>query len=127
MEMRSPLAHARGLGPAKSGGTAHWWSQRLSSMALLPLMLWFVISALGLIGADHGTYVHWLSDPGNTLLMVLLVVVLFYHAQQGLQVVIEDYVHGEVGKLAALIALKAFCYIGGITSLLAIFRVAFGS
>ncbi len=127
MEMRSPLARARGHGPAKSGGTAHWWAQRLSSMALLPLMLWFVISALGLIGADHAAYVGWLSDPGNTLLMVLLVGSNFYHAQQGLHVVVEDYVHGEVGKLTALIAIKAFCYIGGITSLLAIFRVSFGS
>lgn len=127
MEMRSPLAHARGLGPAKNGGTAHWWSQRLTSMALLPLMLWFVVSALGLVGADHAAYVAWLSDPGNTLLMVLMVVTFFYHSEQGLHVVVEDYVHGEVGKLTALMAIKAFSYIGGIASLLAIFRVSFGS
>ncbi|NQU59369.1 MAG: succinate dehydrogenase, hydrophobic membrane anchor protein [Rhodospirillales bacterium] len=127
MEMRSPLAHARGLGPAKSGGTAHWWAQRLTSMALIPLMLWFVISALGLIGADHGAYVAWISDPGNTLLLVLTVVTLFYHSEQGLHVVVEDYIHSEAGKLTALIAVKAFSYIGGIASLLAIFRVSFGS
>lgn len=127
MEMRSPLAHARGLGPAKSGGTAHWWSQRLTSMALLPLMLWFMMSAVNLVGADYGAYVSWMSDPGNTLLLVLMVATFFYHSEQGLRVVIEDYVHGEVGKMAALIAAKAFSYICGIASLLAIFRVAFGS
>jgi succinate dehydrogenase / fumarate reductase membrane anchor subunit len=127
MEMRSPLAHARGLGPAKSGGTAHWWAQRLTSMALLPLMLWFVVSVIGLVGADHGAYVGWLSDPGNTLLMVLMVVTFFYHSEQGLHVVIEDYVQSEVGKISALMAVKAFSYIGGIASLLAIFRVSFGS
>jgi len=127
MEMRSSLAHARGLGPAKSGGTAHWWTQRLSAMALLPLMLWFVISVLGLVGADYAAFVDWISEPGNTLLMVLTVVCVFYHSEQGLHVVIDDYVHGEVAKLGALIAIKAFSYIGGIASLLAIFRVAFGS
>jgi len=127
MEMRSPLAHARGLGPAKNGGTSHWWAQQLTSMALLPLMLWFVISALGLVGADHNDYMTWVSDPGNTLLMVLTVVTVFYHSEQGLQVVVEDYVQSEVGKITALIAVKAFAYLGGIASLLAIFRVAFGS
>ena len=127
MEMRSPLAHARGLGPSKNGGTSHWWAQRLTSMALLPLMLWFVISALGLVGADHNDYMTWVSDPGNTLLMVLTVVTVFYHSEQGLQVVVEDYVQSEVGKITALIAVKAFAYLGGIASLLAIFRVAFGS
>lgn len=127
MEMRTPLAHARGLGPAKSGGTSHWWAQRLTSMALLPLMLWFVVSVLSLVGADHGDYVLWVSDPGNTLLLVLTVVTIFYHSEQGLHVVVEDYVHSEVGKITALIAVKAFAYLGGIASLLAIFRVAFGS
>ena len=127
MEMRTQLAQARGLGPPKHGGASHWWAQRLSSMALAPLMLWFVISALGLIGADHPAFVIWLSDPGNTLLMVLMVITLFYHIEQGMQVIVEDYIQGEAGKLTVLIAIKAFAYIGGISSLLAIFRVAFGS
>ncbi len=127
MDMRSPLAQARGLGPAKSGGTSHWWAQRLTSMAMAPLMLWFVIAVSGLVGADHAAFVTWLSEPGNTLLMALTVVTLFYHAAQGLQVVVEDYIPGEGAKLTALIAIKAFAYIGGIASLLSIFRAAFGS
>ena len=127
MEIRTTVAHARSPGSAKIGGTGHWWAERLSSIALLPLMLWFIISALGLIGAGHAEFANWVSDPGNTLLMVLTVVTLFYHSEQGLQVVVEDYVHSEAGKTITLIAVKAFSYLGGIASLLAIFHVAFGS
>jgi succinate dehydrogenase / fumarate reductase membrane anchor subunit len=127
MEIRTTVTHARSPGSAKIGGTSHWWAQRLSSIALLPLMLWFIISALGLIGAGHVEFANWVSDPGNTLLMVLTVVTLFYHSEQGLQVVVEDYVHSEAGKIITLIAVKAFSYLGGIASLLAIFHVAFGS
>lgn len=127
MEARPPLADAAGHGQANSAGVRHWWGLRLTSMALLPLMVWFVFSALGLVGADHAAYVVWLSNPGNTLLLVLTVIAVFYHSEQGLLVVIEDYVHGEIGKPAAMIALRAFTCIGGIASLLAIFRVSFGS
>jgi succinate dehydrogenase / fumarate reductase membrane anchor subunit len=127
MEIRTPAAHARSPGRAKIGGTTHWWAQRLSSIALLPLMLWFVISALGLIGVGHAEFANWVSHPGNTLLMVLTVVTLFFHSEQGLQVVVEDYVHSEAGKIIVLIVVKSFSYLGGIVSLLAIFYVAFGS
>lgn len=127
MEIRTPVAHARSPGPAKIGGSSHWLAQRLTSIALLPLMLWFVISALGLIGAGHAEFANWVSAPGNTLLMVLTVGTLFHHSEQGLQVIVEDYVHSEAGKIIALIAVKAFSYLGGIASLLAIFHVAFGS
>lgn len=127
MDMRSPLAKVRGLGPAKSGGVAHWWSQRLTALALAPLMLWFVVSAVTLIGADHAAYVAWISEPGTTLLMTLTVIVLFYHMEQGLQVVIEDYVHGEGWQKMGILLAKAFSFTAGIASLIAIFRVAFGS
>ena len=124
-EMQTPLAPARVLGRHKQGGSSHWWAQRLSAMALAPLMLWFVFSALGLVGADHSAFVTWLSYPGNTLLMTLMVVTLFYHSQQGMKVIVEDYIHSVAIKLTALIVLKAFAYIGGVSSLLAIFRVSF--
>jgi succinate dehydrogenase / fumarate reductase membrane anchor subunit len=127
MNIRTIVAHARSPGPAKIGGVSHWWAQRVSSVALLPLMLWFVISAMGLIGAGLAEFANWISDPVNTLLMVLTVVTLFYHSEQGLQVVVEDYVHSEAGKIITLIAVKAFSYLGGTASLLAIFHVAFGS
>lgn len=127
MDMRSPLAYVRGLGPAKHGGTGHWWGQRLSALALAPLMLWFVFSVLGLVGADHATFAAWLAIPGNMLMMVLCLISLFYHIEQGMRVVAEDYIHGEGAKIAALIIVKAFAYFGGIACLLAAFRVAYGS
>lgn len=127
MDMRTPLARARGLGPAKHGGTGHWWAQRLSSLALAPLMLWFVVAVLGLVGADHAAFAAWLAVPGNMLMMALCIVALFIHINQGMQVVVEDYVHGEGGKLAALLAVKGFSAFGGAACLLALFRVAYGS
>jgi succinate dehydrogenase / fumarate reductase membrane anchor subunit len=125
MELQTLLAQARGLSHHKQGGASHWWAQRLSAMALAPLMLWFVFSAIRLVGADHSAFVIWLSYPGNTLLMTLMVVTLFYHSQQGIKVIVEDYIHSVTAKVTALVVLKAFIYIGGISSLLAIFRVAF--
>ncbi len=127
MDMRTPLAQARGLGPAKSGGTSHWWAQRLTSLALVPLMLWFVFAVIGQIGADHAALVAWVSQPGTVLLLVLTIISTFYHIEQGMQVVVEDYVHGEGAKVSILILVKAFSYIGGIACLLAVLSIAFGS
>lgn len=127
MDMSSPLARARGHGASKEGGTHHWWSQRLSSLAMVPLSLWFVYSALGLIGADQEAFTVWISAYGNLLAMSLFILALFVHIGQGLQVVVEDYVHGEGAKIATLILVKAFIYLGGASCLLSIFIVAFGS
>jgi len=127
MTMRSSLARVRGLGPAKEGGVHHWWAQRLSSLALAALVPWFVIGVLSIIGADHAAFRAWLAEPGNTLMMTLLSITLFYHAGQGLQVVIEDYVHGEGAKMVALIAVRAFVYLGGGACVTAVFRISFGS
>ncbi|NQV48181.1 MAG: succinate dehydrogenase, hydrophobic membrane anchor protein [Rhodospirillaceae bacterium] len=126
MSMRSPLGRARGLGVTKEGGARHWWRERMSSMALAPLALWFVFSMVSIVGADHAAYALWLGDPGNTLLMSLFVAAVFVHAGQGLTVVTEDYIHNEPVKIAMLIGIKAFVYLFGGASLLAIFKVAFG-
>ena len=93
MSLRHPLATARGLGSAK-GGTGHWWVLRLSSIALLLLTPWFVVWALGLVGADQYGVRQSLAQPLNASLMIAFVLSLFWHSQLGLQVVIEDYVHG---------------------------------
>jgi succinate dehydrogenase / fumarate reductase membrane anchor subunit len=79
-----------------------------------------------MIGIDHGAFAAWLSEPGNMLMMVLLIVAVFYHAGQGLQVVIEDYVHSEAAMRSALIASRAFVYVGGTSCLLSVFTIAFG-
>lgn len=120
--LRSPLGRARGLGSAKDG-THHWWAQRVTALALVPLALWFVVGVVGLVGASHGAATRWIAHPVNAVLLAALVVAVFHHAQLGLQVVIEDYVHGEAPRIAALLAVKAACWLLAVASLFAILRI----
>ncbi len=104
-ELRSSLGRARGLGSAKEG-VGHWWAQRVTAIALVPLSIWFVVAMISLIGADLASFEEWIGMFGNALLMILTVLVLFYHAHLGMQVVIEDYVHGEAPRVATLLIVK---------------------
>jgi succinate dehydrogenase / fumarate reductase membrane anchor subunit len=106
--LRSPLGRARGLGSARSG-SKHWWGQRLTSIALVPLTLWFIWSMLRLTNATQADVADWLSSPVRLALMLALIVATFHHLQLGLQVVIEDYVAQEGVKLAAVLAVKGLC------------------
>lgn len=124
MSLRTPLARVRHLGSAKDG-TGHWWAQRLTALALIPLTIWFVASLVSLAGADHAAMAAWMGNPVSAGLMILLVVATFYHAALGLQVVIEDYVHGEGAKMAALIAVKGLCVVLGLTAVLAVLSLLF--
>lgn len=123
MEMRSPLGRVRGLGSAKTG-IHHWLSQRLTAIALVPLSIWFVYSVVALNGADHATFKEWLSGHGNLVMMLSFVVALFYHAYLGLQVVVEDYVHGEAAKTTWIIIIKFAAFLSGLSCILAALRVA---
>jgi succinate dehydrogenase / fumarate reductase membrane anchor subunit len=125
MEMRSSLGRARGLGAANEG-VGHWWSQRVTAIALVPLSIWFVFAAISLIGADLATFQAWIAVFGNALLMVLLVLVLFYHAHLGMQVVIEDYVSGEAAKVTVLLVVKFALFVMATSCVLAVFLVALG-
>lgn len=102
---RSPLGRARGLGSARAG-SKHWWAQRLTAIALVPLTLWFIWSMLRLTDANQGDMRDWLSSPYRLAMMLALIVATFHHLQLGLQVVIEDYVHDEGIKLASILAMK---------------------
>lgn len=119
MSMRSALGRVRGLGSAKSG-TGHWWSQRLSAIALVPLTLWFVAAVATRAGAGHAEVAAWLSSPWNACLMILLVVATFYHAWLGMQVVIEDYVHDERWKIASLLLVKGASILLALLAMLSI-------
>ena len=103
--MRSQLGRARGLGAAKSGA-AHWWAQRVTAVALIPLSLWFVWVALRLVGASHEELLAWIGGPIPVVLLIALVVASFYHLALGLQVVIEDYVPGDTARMATLLVIK---------------------
>ncbi len=105
MSLRSPLGRVRGLGSAKEG-VNHFWAQRMTALALIPLCVWFVISLLVITGADHATVKAWVSSPVVAGLLILLIAATFYHAFLGLQVVIEDYIHGEGLKLFTLVTVK---------------------
>ena len=125
MDLRSDLGRVRGLGSAK-GGTSHWWAQRVTALALVPLSAWFVFSIINLVGVDREGLKVWVNGPVSFVLMVLFLIALFYHMQLGLQVVIEDYVHNERNKVISLILNKliaVFLVVSGITALM---KIAFG-
>jgi succinate dehydrogenase / fumarate reductase membrane anchor subunit len=111
--MRSGLGKARGLGSAKTG-TAHWWAERVTSIALVPLTLWFILAMFRLVAVPRSAVIAWAGNPVNATLLLALVLITFHHMALGLQVVIEDYVHAEKTRLASLLAMK------GLTALLAI-------
>ena len=123
MGFRTPLARARGLGSAREGA-GHWWAQRLTAIALVPLCLWFVAGILGLIGAGHGAALAWIASPLNAVLLVLLLLAVFHHGQLGLQVVIEDYVHTEWCKIALIVAVKFASLVLGLAAVFAVARIA---
>ena len=124
MMRRTQLGRIRGLGSAKSG-TGHWWAQRLTAVALIPLVIWFVVSVIVLTGAPYAAVAAWLGNPLNATLMVLLIFATFHHAQLGLQVVIEDYVHGEGTRLALIMLVKFAAILLGTGSVIAVLKLCF--
>ena len=124
--LRSPLGRALGLGSAKEG-VEHWWLQRVTAAALVPLALWFVAALIAHLGADYQTAVAWLRSPLTAVAMILLVIATFVHMALGVQVVIEDYVHHEPARLASLVLVRLACWVLGAAALFAVLRVALGS
>lgn len=123
--LRTPLKAVRGIGAAKEG-VAHWWAQRLSAVALIPLSLWFVASLFRLFRAERFELVEWLSNPIDATLMVLLLGFTFWHAQLGVKVIIEDYVHGECRKQALLMANQLLAVALGAVCIVSVLFLALG-
>lgn len=126
MSLRSPLGQVLGLGSAKDG-TAHWWAQRLSAVALVPLSLWFFFSLLALPTLSYGSVRAWLAQPLCAFLAVLFVLVLTYHSYLGTMVVVEDYVHSASTKLISLLLLRFLYVLVGGACIFSVLRIAFGS
>jgi succinate dehydrogenase / fumarate reductase membrane anchor subunit len=123
--MRSTLGRVRHLGSAKQG-VHHWWMQRLTALALIPLTLWFVASVAGMAGMDHAAAVAWIASPPVAIALVLLIGATFYHAQLGVQVVVEDYIHNEGVKLAVLVLVKFASIVLAVAAIFAVLKIAFG-
>ena len=121
--LRSPLGRVRGLGSAK-GGTHHWWMQRVTSAALLPLTLWFALSVASLAGAPYEETRAWIAHPVNAVLLLASIGLTFHHTAAGLQVILEDYVNQEWAKVGSILAVKAICWLLAIASALAVLRIA---
>lgn len=122
----SGLKQVRGLGSAKSG-VHHWWLQRVTAVGTFALALWFVASLILLPNLDHSSVVAWVGQPLVAVPLLLLTVSVFWHARLGVQVLIEDYVHGEGLKLLAIVALNFFILGVGAIAFFSIARIAFGA
>jgi len=125
MSLRSPLGRVLGMGSAKDG-SAHWWAQRVSAVALIPLTLWFLFSLLMLPAFDYDTLRTWLSVPISGFLALLLVAVLAYHSYLGTIVIVEDYVTATGMKVLTLLVLRFLYVLCGGAGIFAILRVVFG-
>ncbi|PIE00711.1 MAG: succinate dehydrogenase, hydrophobic membrane anchor protein [Thiothrix nivea] len=126
MSLTTPLKKARGLGSAKDG-THHWWMQRVTAVALIPLTLWAAFSVAAMSGESYDVVLSYFTSPFNIAMFTLFLLTGFYHAALGLQVVIEDYIHHEGLKLGMLIGSKFAIALIGIMSVFAVLRTAFGS
>jgi succinate dehydrogenase / fumarate reductase, membrane anchor subunit len=124
--MRSPLGRAIGLGSAKEG-VDHWWAQRVTAIALVPLTVWFVVEVIGLAGADRALFVDWVRQPLPAILLVLLLITTFYHGALGLQVVIEDYVGNDTLRFGLLIVMRLAAIVFAARGIFAVLKLSLGA
>ncbi|ALG67259.1 succinate dehydrogenase, hydrophobic membrane anchor protein [Beggiatoa leptomitoformis] len=125
MRLQTPLGRVRGLGSAKEG-TGHFIAQRVSALALIPLLLWFVASIISLAGKDYVAVSTWVKTPFVTVTLILLILATVYHAVLGLQIVIEDYFHIDFSKFVMLIFIKLLAVVIAVAGIVAVLRIALG-
>ena len=126
MSLRSPLGRVLGLGAARAG-SQHWWSQRVSAIALIPLTLWFLACLLTAGSAGYAEMFAFVSKPFDGFLCVLLVTALAYHSYLGVNVIVEDYVHSPATKIASLLLLRFAHVVAGGAAIFAILRIVLGT
>jgi succinate dehydrogenase / fumarate reductase membrane anchor subunit len=120
-EFRTPLSRVKGLGSAKEG-TTHFWRQRLTALALIPLTLWFCFS-LAVMPVDHATLVAWVQQPAVAIALILLIIATFYHAQLGLQIVFEDYISSHSTRTVSIIGMSFLCLLFGIIGVVSVLKI----
>ena len=128
MSRRSSLGAVLGLGSAKEG-VGHWWAQRISAVALIPLGLWLLFSIAMLVGSDNSDFLgvtDWIAAPFNAVLIILFIGTVTYHSTLGVQVVIEDYVHGAL-KVVSLVLQKFAHIVVAAVGIFSVLRIALGS
>lgn len=124
MSITTKLKRVKGLGSAKEG-TNHWLMQRVSALALIPLIIWLAINMISLVGKNYVQVKLWIQNPINSLLLILLIPIMFYHGYLGLKVVIEDYIHSEFWKIGGIIKTKFVFIIFSVTTIFAILYINF--
>lgn len=122
--IKTSLAKARGLGSAHHGAE-HWMIERVTSLALIPLVIWLVFSIISLTGADYETFTLWLLRPVNAIMMLLFIMVSFYHAALGCQVIMDDYIHHEGLKMISVIIMKLAFVALGVACIFSVLKIAF--
>ena len=125
MSIRTPIAKVRGLGAAKSGA-GHFWLQRITAIALVPLTVWFLASVIAFAGADYDAVIGYLRNPAVATLFLLFLGACLVHMKLGLQVIVEDYIHREGSKIALLILCDFFTYGVGALAVFSLLKIAFG-
>ena len=122
-KMQSSLRSAIALGSAKEG-VHHWWLERISAIALIPLTLWFVVGLIGVVGADYATFAAWLAKPWNAGLMICFIAAAFLHGKMGMEVIIEDYVEPRSVQMAVKVFVNLMAFALGIISVVSVLIVA---
>ncbi len=126
MSLRSPLSSVLGSGSAKDG-TEHWWMQRVTAIALLIIGLWFLVSIASLADYDRAELYRWAGHPFNAVMLILASITLAWHSAIGVQVIVEDYVHGALLKVSALLLNKFFHVFLAAAAVLAVLKIALGA
>jgi succinate dehydrogenase / fumarate reductase membrane anchor subunit len=124
-DLRSPVARVRGLGSAKSG-TRYWWHQRVSAVALILLVAWFVVSLILAAPAGQPQVRAWVSSPVTLVMLTMTILFGLWHAALGMQVVVEDYVHSEGMKIGLILVIKGLAALAAVAGVVAMLRMAFG-
>ena len=124
-ETETPIARVRGLGSAQEGAD-QWWHERLTSLSTFLLFVWLIVSLLRLPDLEYRTIVEWLATPMAAIPMLLLIGSTFWHLKLGMQVIIEDYVHEEGGKLFSILVLNFLTILGAALAIHAVLKIAFG-